>query len=137
MPAACTRTSATAFSPKPSPSEPMSAKVPTLDVLHIKESCERIVRYAAEAGVDWPFGSMAMDAICRNLQIIGGAARRLDSQFREAHPEVPWKSAIGLRNVITHAYDTVIPEVIREIVKRDIPPLLEAVRRILGEEAQD
>lgn len=107
----------------------MPPKDPLLYVLHIKESCERILSYTTEA--DWPQKSMVMDAVCRNLQIIGEASRRLDAQFRDAHPEVPWKSTIGLRNVITHAYDTVIPDVIREIVERDIPPLLEGVRRLL------
>lgn len=115
-------------------SEAIPVKDPILYLLHIRDSCERIVAYAAETGGDWPSRSMAMDAICRNLQIIGEAARKLDEEFRDAHPDVPWKGAIGLRNVITHAYDSVIPDVIREIAERDIPPLLEAVRRIIEED---
>ena len=72
-----------------------------------------------------------MDAVCRNLQIIGEAARKVDDVFKQEHPEIPWSSTIGLRNVIVQAYDGVLPEVIQEIVERDILPLLQAVRAIL------
>jgi uncharacterized protein with HEPN domain len=111
----------------------MPAKDPILYVLHIKDSCERILLYTSGSKVQEPYDSIVIDAVCRNLQIIGEAARKLDEPFRRSHPEVPWREAIGLRNVIVHAYDGVVPDVIREIVENDIPPLLASVRRILDE----
>ncbi len=112
----------------------MPRKDPLLYVIHIRDSCERITRYISEAADDWPSRPVIMDAVCRNLQILGEAARRLDPEFQIAHPEVPWKSMIALRNIVTHSYDELIPEVIREIVERDIPPLLTAVRKLLEQE---
>lgn len=44
-------------------------------------------------------------AVERQLEILGEAARRVSSQFREAHPELPWREIVGLRNVISHDYD--------------------------------
>ena len=78
---------------------------------------------------------MVLDAVCRNLEILGEAAAKLDSAFRQAHPEIPWRSIIDTRNILIHAYDQVKPPVLCGIVERDIPDLLVAVRRLLGEPA--
>ncbi|MCP5118818.1 MAG: DUF86 domain-containing protein [bacterium] len=74
-----------------------------------------------------------MDAVCRNIRIIGDASRQLDDSFRVAHPEIPWSGIIGARNVVIHAYEYLKPELIRDIVEKDIPELLATVRRIIAE----
>jgi uncharacterized protein with HEPN domain len=50
-----------------------------------------------------------MDAVCRNITIIGEAARRLGEPFRRAHPEIPWSGLIGARNILMHDYEYVQP----------------------------
>jgi len=45
-----------------------------------------------------------IDAVVRNLIVIGEAASRLPEPFREAHPDVPWPIMRGMRNVVVHAY---------------------------------
>ena len=47
---------------------------------------------------------VAYDAVLRNLQIIGEAAKAIPADVRQAHPEVDWKGMAGLRDVLTHAY---------------------------------
>lgn len=42
------------------------------------------------------------DAIMFNLIIIGEAANQISREFQEIHPEIPWSSVIGTRNVIVH-----------------------------------
>lgn len=74
-----------------------------------------------------------MDAVCRNISIIGEAARKLDEVFRQAHPEIPWSSLIGARNVVMHAYEYLRPELIREMAEEDSPILLEHCLRILSD----
>jgi len=76
---------------------------------------------------------MVMDAICRNITIIGEAARNLDELFRMDHTEVPWSGFIGARNVLMHAYEYLKPELIREMAEKDVPELLSNCLRILGE----
>jgi hypothetical protein len=48
------------------------------------------------------------DAVCRNLEIIGEAARRFDDAFRVAHAEIPWRAMTDVRNILIHAYDRVV-----------------------------
>ena len=64
---------------------------------------------------------MVHDAVCRNLEIIGEAARRFDDAFRVAHAEIPWRAMTDVRNILIHAYDRVAAEILVDIVRQDIP----------------
>lgn len=63
------------------------------------------------------------DAIMFNLVILGEAANRIASEFQEAHPEIPWSSMIGTRNIIVHGYDQVKLQIVWDIVSRDLGKL--------------
>jgi len=63
-------------------------------------------------------------AVERQLEILGEAARRVSSLFREGHPEMPWREMVGLRNVISHEYDRVNYTEIYRIVRDRIPELI-------------
>ena len=76
----------------------------------------------------------AKDAVCRNITIIGEAARKLDDSFQRAHPEIPWSGIIGARNIVMHAYEFIRPELIREMAEKDVPELLAHCLRLLGQE---
>mgnify|MGYP001379995470 CR=1 FL=1 len=67
---------------------------------------------------------MTRMAVERGLEIMGEAARRVSSQFRDRHPEIPWKEIIGLRNVLSHQYDIINYEEIYGIVRGQIPELI-------------
>ena len=47
------------------------------------------------------------DAVIRRLEIIGEAIKRLPMDFREQYPEIEWKKATGLRDILIHHYDEV------------------------------
>ena len=44
--------------------------------------------------------AMVQDAVLRNFEIIGEAAKRLDDAYRAAHPQIPWRAMAGLRDVL-------------------------------------
>lgn len=111
----------------------MPAKDPRLYLIHIRDCCGRILDYTAGLGSEWPETQIVLDAVCRNLGIIGEAAAQLGATFHQAHSEVPWRSIIDTRNVLIHAYDRVNQVVLCDIVERDIPQLLAAARRLLEE----
>lgn len=78
---------------------------------------------------------MAINAICRNLEIIGEAANKLGEPFRAANPHVPWRSLINARNILIHAYDIVNPFILEDIVLNDIPELLAHILQLIESEA--
>jgi uncharacterized protein with HEPN domain len=81
----------------------MAAKDPRFYLLHILECCERILNYTKDLGAQWAASPVVLDAVCRNLEIIGEAASKLDLEFRQVHVGVPWRSIINTRNLSIHA----------------------------------
>lgn len=70
---------------------------------------------------------MAYDAVLRNLAVIGEAVKALPDDFKTAHPQVPWPSIAGLRNVVVHEYFRVNLDLIRDIVSESLAQLADAV----------
>lgn len=62
-----------------------------------------------------------IDAVIRNLEIVGEAARSLPIEFKTTHVAIPWHQIAGLRNRIVHDYFGLDIEVIWEIVSVSIP----------------
>ena len=71
------------------------------------------------------------DAVMRNLQIIGEAAKNVPPEIRIRYPEVEWRKIAGLRDVLAHAYFSLENETLWDIVENKVPPLLEQVQHIL------
>ena len=69
-------------------------------------------------------------AVLHQLIVIGEAAKRLSPDFRGAHPEVPWKSIAGLRDILVHEYDTVDLEEVWRTVQADLPKLIAFAERL-------
>lgn len=74
------------------------------------------------------FGSMAYDAVLRNLAVIGEAVRSLPTETRDVMPDVPWAGIAGLRNIFVHEYFRVNPELILDLVENQLAPLAERLR---------
>ena len=72
----------------------------------------------------------AQDKVLRRLEIIAEAAKQLPRDIRSQNPSVPWKSIIGLRNIISHAYDEVNLEEIWEIVTKHLPETKKRIEEI-------
>lgn len=63
------------------------------------------------------------DAIMFNLVILGEAANQIPHEFQDNHPEIPWSSIIGTRNVIIHGYDQIKLQIVWDITQKNIQPL--------------
>jgi uncharacterized protein with HEPN domain len=71
------------------------------------------------------------DSVIRRLEVIGEAARRVSEEGRTSLPGLPWKAMIGMRNVMIHEYDDVDLTVVWNTVKNELPPLIEALERVM------
>jgi uncharacterized protein with HEPN domain len=70
------------------------------------------------------------DKVLRRLEIIAEAAKRLPEEIRSQYQLIPWKSIIGLRNIITHTYDEVNLQEIWEIVIKHLPETKKQIEQI-------
>lgn len=63
-------------------------------------------------------------AVERAIEIIGEAARGVSDGFRQAHPEIPWRSIIGQRNVLTHDYGQIRHDRVWDVAAVHLPALI-------------
>ena len=112
----------------------MTAPDPHVYLLHIRDSCEELIQCRGLREQGNVPASILFNAVCRNLEIIGEAARKIAPEFRDASPQVPWRQMNALRNVLIHNYEGADPRLVWGIVERDIPSLLAAVDRLLREQ---
>ena len=75
--------------------------------------------------------SKTQDAVLYNLIIIGEAAHWVSDKFQEQHPEIPWTSIIGTRNLIVHGYDQVRLQIVWEILQNDLDNLKSGILEML------
>ena len=70
-------------------------------------------------------------AIERSLEIIGEAAGRVSTVFRDTHTEIPWRQIIGQRNVLIHEYGEIKQERIWKVVEENIPQLIKMLKPLV------
>ena len=101
----------------------------------IKECAEKVVRYTAGLSLEsLRLDSKTFDAVARNLEIMGEAARHIPQEVRERHPGVEWQKLTALRNIVAHEYFGLDYEILWDIIQNHIPKLLEQFADIVGEE---
>ena len=106
-------------------------KDPRVYLAHILQCVEKIQRFTAEGKQRFLAEEMVQDAVVRNLEIIGEAAKRVDEAYRNQHPEIPWRELAGLRDVLIHQYAGVDLERVWGIVTHDLPGLRQAIASLL------
>jgi len=93
--------------------------------------------YLIERSAGLSFDDFAGDetlrrAFVRSLEIIGEAAKKVPEEFRVAHPSVEWRAMAGMRDRLIHGYFELDLDIVWRTVKSDLPPLLTALRLIVG-----
>jgi uncharacterized protein with HEPN domain len=91
---------------------------------HIHDSIEKIFGYVE--GIDYDSfvsNDMLIDAVVRNLEIIGEAANHLSSEYCQNHDQVNWRNIIDMRNLLIHNYAGVNIKVVWDTCLIDLPKL--------------
>jgi uncharacterized protein with HEPN domain len=106
-----------------------------LYLIDIVEAADAVVRFMTgiprEAFVK---DELVRSAVLHKLTIIGEAAARLPSEFRNAHPQVEWADIIGFRNIAVHAYFAVEWRTVWIAATQDVPILRTQIAEILQRE---
>jgi uncharacterized protein with HEPN domain len=79
-------------------------------------------------------GMMILDSICMKLAAIGECIKSLDKitqkELLVQYPQINWKLAMGMRDIIVHHYFDIDAEVIFKTLKEDIPSLFEVLEKM-------
>jgi uncharacterized protein with HEPN domain len=100
---------------------------------HILDAIDRIQTYTAEGRDAFMGDTMVQDAVVRNFEIIGEAAKRLSGDVRRRHSEIPWRQVAGFRDVLSHDYMSIDLTIVWNAIESHLPSLRVAVRGFLAE----
>jgi uncharacterized protein with HEPN domain len=101
---------------------------------HIKEAIESIEAYLKDTDYNsFASNKMMVDAVVRELEIIGEASNSLSNEFREKYSEILWRRMKNMRNFLIHEYFGVNTKVVWETCKNDVPKLKKFVKTALNE----
>lgn len=74
---------------------------------------------------------LIIDAVLRNIEIIGEAANKISDEAHEKYDDVPWRRMVGLRNIVIHEYFGVDLNIVWQVVTINLPETKPKVKKIL------
>ncbi len=105
-------------------------KTNLLYLSHIRDALKNILAYVSSEE-EFMRDKKTQDAVVRNLEIVGEAAKRLSESYRKQHPNVPWDSMTGMRDVLIHDYDEIDLHEVWKTIESDVRPALSAIETII------
>ena len=110
----------------------MSKREPKLYLQDILDSITKIDSYLEGRTYEkFMNDEMAFDAVVRNIEIIGEAAKNVPEEMKQLHKEIPWEKIAGMRNKMIHEYFGVDIEILWQTIKEDLPKLKQQVEAII------
>lgn len=110
---------------------PRDSKVYLEDVV---AAAEKIRRYVSDLTEEqFSVNDLVVDAVARNLEVIGEAVKHVPDHVRGRCPEIEWKKIAGLRDILIHQYFGMNLAIIWEIVRDKVPELLRHVTALLDD----
>jgi len=107
----------------------------TFRIEDILESIGRIEEYVAEMSFEtFVADRKTVDAVVRNITIIGEAARHISPELRKKHPQIPWDDVREIRNVVVHEYFGIDHSILWQTVTQNLPTLKVLLKAVLKRE---
>jgi uncharacterized protein with HEPN domain len=110
---------------------PRDFKVYLDDVL---EAIHKIREYTTDLSIEaLSSDSKTLDAVTRNLEIIGEAVKNVPDEIRSQYSDIQWRKIAGLRDILIHHYFGIDLEIVWDIVRNKLPSLEKQIEVILQE----
>ncbi|MBC9796865.1 DUF86 domain-containing protein [Sinomicrobium sp. FJxs] len=94
---------------------------------------ERIAEYTRNMTyMDFEQDYKTIDAVIRNFEIIGEAAKNIPGEIKEKYPDIPWSEMYLLRNKVSHEYFGIDPEIIWDVLHNYLPENKKQIEKLLN-----
>ena len=91
--------------------------------------CEKIIRFTSGMNQEQlAEQELVMDAVLRNIEIIGEATKNVPEDVRAQMPGIEWRKIAGMRDWISHVYYRVDLDIVWDAVENKVPDLLRALQ---------
>lgn len=98
-------------------------------LLDMLQSAELIMTYIAQCSKsEFVANVQLQDSVIRRLLVIAEAARRVSEATRQTLPSISWQEINGMRNRLVHEYDDINLNIVWDVVKSEIPELVEKLK---------
>jgi len=102
---------------------------------HMLDAGQNAVSFIAnKSRTDLDDDSMLVFALIKAIEIIGEATSKVSRSSQERFKEIPWRQIVGMRNRLIHAYVDVSLDILWHTVTNNLPPLIQALERIIASE---
>ncbi|AFY75450.1 hypothetical protein Syn7502_03623 (plasmid) [Synechococcus sp. PCC 7502] len=101
-------------------------------LIDIERAATRILRFSQ--GIQYSQlidNNEKLSAILYQVTIIGEATKRISPEFRQSHPEIPWRNLAGMRDIIIHQYDQVDFDIVWDVIQHKLPQLLISLQPLI------
>ena len=97
----------------------------------MRAACEKTIRFSQGLTLaEFLADAKTHDAVMRNLEVIGEAAKHIPEEVRKRNPSVPWRKISGFRDVAAHEYFGIDTDVVWNLITHEVPALLEELKRL-------
>jgi uncharacterized protein with HEPN domain len=114
---------------------PRDYKISLDDIL---EAVDRIETYTAGMDkVQFQTDRKTVDAVIRNLEIIGEAVKNIPPEVRALSPIVPWSKIAGMRDILIHVYFNIDTDIVWDVVQTKLADLKATAETLLAGDGAD
>jgi len=100
----------------------------------IVQAAQKISRYISGLSLQtFSADEKTIDAVVRNLEVIGEAVRNIPADIIERYSEIEWRRIAGLRNILIHEYFAISMKIIWDIVTNKLPILEQQIKKIIDD----
>ena len=98
------------------------------------EAAQKIEKYTdGMSHEEFVSDEKTVDAVLRNLEILGEASKLITEDVREHAPEIPWSEMAGMRDKLIHGYATIDLDIVWQTVTEEVPQLRSKLDELLME----
>ena len=99
---------------------------------HMIDACNKIIQFTAVDYSVYENSEEKQAAVARYFEILGEAANKISDDLKKQHPNIPWRVATCLRNILIHDYVKVDYSELWKTAKEDIPSMLPELQSIFS-----
>jgi len=112
----------------------MKNRSPQLFFQDILDSIKKIIKYTESVSYeDFVKNDVIIDAVIRNFEVIGEAAKYIPEKFKSKYSNLPLKEMVGMRNILIHDYLGIDYDFVWQTIKEDLPSAKEVIELIIKE----